>query len=56
MLMVIGAALAGGAVWSAVGNPRWQEQLPLLFVGLSLGAFGLSGVRKTKRRSRDAER
>jgi hypothetical protein len=55
MLMVIGAVLAAGAVWSAVGSPRWQEQLPLLFVGLSLAAFGLSSVRKASR-SRDAER
>jgi hypothetical protein len=48
MLMLIGVALVGLAVWQLVGNPKWVEQLPTLFIGLALGCFGYSSVRKAR--------
>lgn len=59
MIMMIGAALAAGAAWIAVGNPQWTRQVPLFLIGLALVCFGYSGVSRTRKarlRSRSTHR
>jgi membrane protein implicated in regulation of membrane protease activity len=52
LLILIGAALAIGAGWVALGSDRWAEEIPLLLIGLALVSFGWSIVNRTRKRHR----
>jgi hypothetical protein len=56
LLMVIGATMAGGVLWTSCGTSApLGASLPMVLIGLSLIAFGSSMVSR-ERRARRARR
>jgi hypothetical protein len=51
-MMLVGLLLAASSAWTAFGPASWPEELPTIFIGLSLMAVGYSLVARARRSRR----